>query len=186
MMKDPWKVLIISCWSLLAVCVVLKLFGVNWFAAGTDNPNFIAFCNFVDNHLWIKYTVVCLLSLLLNSLTLLAMFSRKWFTKLQFAMFIPYIIVMSLIGWYVPAINSIMGVLIFIIPMFFLGKKWWRALIGFGLVTAFQLVSMFLKEVGHIYLNDESTLVGIILQFDSIIMVTLYYLYANKKRKEIN
>lgn len=40
---------IILCWVLLALCLVVKIFGGNYFNIVCENENFIKFCNFVDN-----------------------------------------------------------------------------------------------------------------------------------------
>ena len=50
MMKNKYKVLIISCWVLLVIAMILKLLGSDWFIATSDNKRFIKLCDYIDNH----------------------------------------------------------------------------------------------------------------------------------------
>ena len=44
------KRVIIGAWITLALCFVIKLFGGNFFNIICENENFIAVCNYADNH----------------------------------------------------------------------------------------------------------------------------------------
>lgn len=185
MMKDKYKVLIRSCWALLLVCFGIKIFGGNLFEIVCENERFISLCNYIDTHNIIKYIIYCVISLPLNILSVLAMMKQKTFNRLQIFIFIPLMIAMSLIGWYSYLIQLILNIItIFILPIVF-SKKWKRVLIGNLLILAFQMISMITKNIGNIHLNEELSLIAIILQLDSIIMVALYYLYSIKNAKEL-
>ena len=123
------------------------------------------------------------MALILNSLCLLAIMSRKWFTKLQMAIFFPLIIFMSIIGWYSSITNTILSFVLYFIPIFFLkdkiGIRILKCVVGIVLIIAFQFISLFIKNVGTLFVNTENTITEIILNLDSLIMVGLYYLYSN-------
>lgn len=174
---------IICCWSALFVCAIIKLCGGNWFEVASGSGNFLKFCNYADNHLWLKYTLNCAMALILNSLCLLAIMSRKRFTKLQMAIFFPLIIFMSIIGWYSSITNTILSFVLYFIPIFFLkdkiGIRILKCVMGIVLIIAFQFISLFIKNVGTLFVNTENTITEIILNLDSLIMVGLYYLYSN-------
>lgn len=189
MMKNKYKVLIISCWALLILCLIFKLFGANIFEPYVKSERFIKLCDFIDNNFYLKIIVACIVSLILNTFTVLAILGQKFYTKLQAIIFIPLITLTSIISWYSNIVNIVLNVLFFILPTIWLKKKWYRSLLGFGLITSFQLISMFIRNISNITLNYETTLIAIILQVDSFIMVVLYYLYSNYlklKRKEMS
>lgn len=180
MMKNPYKVMLISCWVLLGLALIAKLLGANIFHPTTDNQTFIAFCDYLDTHNWLKYTIYCVISLILNSLSFLAILGQKFYTPIQAIIFIPLIIAMSIVGWYSKVANIIIGIVLCLLPIIWLKKRWYRVLIGVGFIILFQVISIVTKNIGHWDLNEEYSLITIIMQLDSVIMATLYYLYSNK------
>ena len=187
MKPNKFKYAILSCWIVLIVCMIVKLLGFNIFEPKTDNQTFIRFCEYLDTHNYLKYIVYCAISLVLNSLSILAILGQKFYTKIQFALFVPLIIAMSLVGWYSQIANLILGVILYSLPIIWLKKRWYRVLIGVGFILLFQAISIVTKNIGYWYLNNEYSLVTIILQLDSVLMTFMYYLYSNHyTRKEIS
>ena len=184
MMKEPFKVLIISCWSLLLVCMVVKLIGFNIFEPATDNVNFIKACEFIDGNLIVKYIVYALNAVLINSLFILSVMKQKFYSKVQLFIFVPLIIVSSIVGWYNTLIKTILDLIFVVVLPLVYKTNWKRIVIGFVLLLSFQVISLLTKNIGNWYLNNEPTLVALILQIDTVIMTTLYYLYSNYGRKE--
>ena len=178
MKKNGLLVVIISCWVLLFGAFISKLLGADFYPS-TENQTFINLCKYIETHNWLKYTIYCVISLLLNSLSILAILGQKFYTKIQLFIFIPLIIIMSLVSWYNQIINIILGVILYLLPIIWLKNRWYRVFIGLGLILLFQVISILIKNIGHWYLNDEYALVTILMQLDSIIMNALYYLYAN-------
>ena len=184
------NVVIITCWILLVIALILKLFGLNWFEPVVNSKNFLDICDFIENNLILKYIITCLIALILNSLSVLAILGQRFYTKIQAIVFIPFIIIMSIISWYSSVVGTILGVILYLLPIIWLKKKWYRAIIGIGLIYGFQLISILAKNVGSYSLTyslrEEKYFIGLILQIDSIIMTILYYLYASSKfrRKE--
>ena len=76
-----------------------------------------------------------------------------------------------------------MNFIYFGISILYIRKKWYRVLIGILLIFAFEIVSLITKNIGSVNLNNEPSLITIILQLDTLIMAMLYYLYANRKER---
>jgi hypothetical protein len=181
MTKRNLRVLILTCWAVLFICCILKVIGLDIFTVGTTNPNTIAFCIFIDNNFVLKVICACISSLILNSLSVLAILQQKFYTKCQMLIFIPLILVMSLITWSYPIISSILGFIIYLIPMLYLKRKWYRSIIGILAIYAFQILSIIIKNVGGWELYTVSFLPAMLLQIDSTIMLVLFYLYSLRK-----
>ena len=183
-MTQKLKALFITCRVVYIACLIIKLCGGNWFEIATTNERFIAICDYIDNTLWLKMIIACIFSLITNSFVICAIFRERFYTFKQAIVFIPLIIIGSIIGWYNSIINTIIGFILYLIPIIYDYRKWYRAILGLILMIIFQFISLITKNVNEVYLNNQSTLVSIILQIDLLIMVILYYLYANA-RKEI-
>ena len=180
-MKRNLKVLIITCWVVLAICCVLKTVGLNMFAVGTTNENTIAFCTFIDNNFILKVICACISSLILNSLTVLSILQQKFYTKRQMLVFIPLIICISVSSWFNATLSTVLGIIFLLLPILYFPKKWYRCILGFVFVLAFQMLSVFVKDIGGWSLYNTTFLPSILLQIDSFIMVILFYLYSIRK-----
>jgi hypothetical protein len=166
---------------MLALCFVIQLFGADWFNVSTQNETFIKVCNFIEDRLWLKQICVCIICLILGTFTILAILRQKFYNKLQIFVFIPLLILLSYSSWYLPFLNTVLSFIVYLVPIFWLKRKWYRAPIGILLINIFQILSIFIKNIGNFYLNNTSFLVSTILQIDSLIMVILYYLYSIRK-----
>lgn len=178
------KVLIAVCWIAYIICLIIKLCGANLFEIACENERFILICDYIDNTLWLKMIIACIFNLIINSFVICAIFGEKFYTFKQIVVFVPLLISASIIGWYYSIITTILSFIIYLLPIIYNYKKWYRAIIGLILMIIFQFISLITKNVNEVYLNNQSTLVSIILQIDLLIMVILYYLYANV-RKEV-
>lgn len=183
MLKDSYKVLIRSCWTLLLVCFGIKIFGGNLFEIACENKTFINVCEYIDNSMFLKITINCISSLILDSLTLLAIMKIKKYNKIQAFIIIPLIIISSISFWYIPVLKTIIDLFLLIgIPIIY-KVNWKRILLGFVLMILFQQISLFTKDIGKIYLDCENTLIMLIINIDTFIMLILYYLYATRKER---
>lgn len=178
------KVLIIVCWIAYITCLIIKLCGGNWFEIATTNQRFIDICNYIDNTLWLKMMIACINFIIVGSIIILAILKQLFYKWYQALLFIPLMITASIVGRYNSIANSILSFIIYLLPIIFIPKQWYRAIVGTCLLILFQFISLITKNVNEIYLNNGSTLVSIILQIDVIILSLIYYLYANA-RKEI-
>lgn len=187
MNKKNFKTLIIMCWVLLAVCVIIKLFGGNWFELSTDNTKFIEFCSYVDNTMWLKMTLACVNYLVSGYFVICISLNKSKLSKKELLLFIPLMIVKSILTWYNSFIPIILDlVILFVLPLI-ITKKIIRPIIVILLVLAFQLLTLLIRNLG---LNDNfnynNTLISMLYQIDYIIMIFLSYIYNIKyfKRKE--
>ena len=175
------NVVIITCWILLVIALVLKLFGLNWFEPATDNQTFISICNYIESNLWLKLLTTCMICILLESLTILAMIKQKFYTSKTALIFIPLIIASSIISWYNQYIKFAVDILILIVVPLLLKVNWKRVVIGVILIFLFQAISMVAKNLGSWSLNNETIVYTFIFEIDTLIMNLLYYLYSNYK-----
>lgn len=186
MMKNPFKVLIITCWILLVLCCIAKLFGANWFEPNVNNEKIKVMFGFLDEHIVWKYIVYCIYAAIAHSLVINAILGQKFYTLIQAIIFIPIIIGMSLLSWYNNILSSVLNTLCYLLTIIWLKKKWYIAIIGIALMLGFQTLSILIKNVGSWNLNNEPALVALLMQIDALIMIVLYYLYSNyiKFKKE--
>lgn len=183
------KRIIVISWIVLAICFIIKLFGGNLFEIICKNETFIAICEFCDNNWWAYF---------INGL-IYCFFSTYFFilavcqtTKLQTWQTITTIGTI-IIGCIIKTFDKTIGVIfdvwqMIIMPLIFLiktPKKLLNIVIGNILVVIFQLVSLITKNINIGFLGD-SVLIGNIFAIDVLIMVILYFAYANliKIKKE--
>lgn len=179
MMKDKYKVLIISCWVLLVLALVAKLAGANIFNIAVNNKRFIDLCNWLDSNLIVKYIVYAIISLILNSFCILAILGQRFYTKIQALIFIPIIIFMSIMAWYSKVTNTILGFVIYLLPIIWLKKRWYRCLIGIAIIYSYELLALLIRNIAQLTLYEENSIIAIVMQIDTLIMSVLYYLHSN-------
>ena len=185
--KRYLKRVIVVCWIALAICFGIKLFGGNLFEIMCNNENFIKVCNYSDNHLWADYLISVIYSYISNYFLVLAMCGKWKFTKVELIVFSTTVLLVS----FVKLFSVIFGVvfdlwLAVIMPCVFTLKTPKRhiwVLIGNGLLIAFQMVSLFVRNLSFMVVNENGFLIGMIYSIDVTIMIFLYYLYTNFKSK---
>ena len=177
------KRVIIVAWIALGLCFAIKLFGGNLFEIVCNNTNFIAICEYCDNNLWAYCVITSIYSVVGSSIIILAMSG-----KLKFSWWEIMLVAignslsscikafnLNSIGLILDVFNTIIAPCIITIKQ---PKRHWWVAIGNIMLVIFQLVSMFVKNIG-IGIVDESTLIGAIFSIDVLLMSTLYYLYSN-------
>lgn len=181
MMKDKYKILIISSWIVLIICFAIKLFGGNWFEVMVENQNFINACNWLDSNLIALYSISTLtycasMYLIYLSLTKQKIKSDLWILLVM----LPG----SILKGFVPILGLIIDISIwFLIPLIkYKFKNWKRVIIGNILIVAFQLISLFIRNIGW-NLDNQSSLLSLIMMIDYYIMIILYYLYTNREER---
>lgn len=181
---NPFKVMIITCWILLILAFICKLFGANWFEPSIDNAKFIKFCNWLDNHwqIYIISTLVYVPATYLIYLTITKQYAYKDLWTCILLIPCSYLkdgnYILIILGFILELI------VIAIIPMIKLKHKdKLRILFILDLIFMFQLMSNITK----IYtwnLKNTSSLVSIILSIDYYILIILMYLYSIKEVKK--
>lgn len=192
---------IILCWIMLIVCCIIKLIGGNWFEIICDNEHFAYVCKYIDEHIILNCVIGLVLYVFVGYFIFVTMALLEKPTKRQRI----FIIILLCIVW---AFNFIsdeikfyieIGVFIIFPPIINMLDKqnrkslkytWFMGIVGCILNIAFQMISLFIKNIG-IKIIDDSFLITIIFSIDYYIMVILFYLYVklklktNKQKKEI-
>ena len=189
MKSKAFLVVIITCWILLVLALICKLFGANWFTPAIDSESFINFCAWLDNHKIVYIIVATILYMPSTYLYYLAVTNQKigkdWWILF---LFIPCAYLKSnSANKVLLVIGIVLEILtIIVIPLLKLkGKEKWRILIGLVCLIVFQLISI-LTRMFTWNLANKGALVGIIFNIDYYIMLILYYLHIRyvKKSKE--
>ena len=188
MNKKQLKTIIITCWALLGICFIIKLFGGNWFELSSENQKFINFCNMVDNTMWLKMILACVVYCLSGYFIMCIAINTKRLTKKQCLVIIPIMIFKSLISWYFYWLAFVIDIIILIVIPTLFNKKILRSLLCFGTITLFQVISLVIRNIGINNFNEGVFLMQILIQIDYYIMIALLYLYNFKflNRKEDN
>lgn len=186
---------IIACWIALIVCFIIKLFGANIFEIICKNETFNSVCTYADNHVWANYLISAIYCFVLLYFFTLAILQERKFQGWQLSI----VIITVLVGTAVKIWNTIGGMIFDVwqgifLQILFLGKKWqsyWKILIGNVLLIVFQLISMFIKNIDVGTTLGDSVLIGVVFSIDVLIMIILYYAFANvikikKENKENN
>jgi len=183
MMKNPFRVLIITCWILLGLCCIAKLFGANWFTPAANNKNFIDACNYVETSFW-YYIISATFNIITTSIYLMAVLKQN---KPDIRWLIPLIIYAIL-----KSIFHTQTVLFFIldiavimlgIPLLINHKLWLRIVLGVLINVLFQYISLYLKLDNYKVFGDN-VLISLILSIDYVIMLVLFWLYSIRKIEE--
>lgn len=177
------KRVIVVCWIALAICFCIKLFGGNLFEIMCKNENFIKVCEYADNHFWAYYLMNALYCFVSLYFFTLAICGKKSFTKRELII----VIVTVIVGTFVKYFNQYVGFAFdiwqgFIMPCVFTIKTPRRHIYVIPaniMLMAFQLISMFVKNINLGILTDKGLLLSMIYSIDVLIMILLYYGYSN-------
>ena len=187
-MKDKYKILIRSTWAVLIFyCIIKVLFGV-CFDLMSESKNFIMITEYIDNHLWLKKIVACVTTLISGYFIICAITKQKYLKWYHLIVFVPLTIIKSISQWDIKIFGYIIDLVLLIgFPMiiskgFKLKARILRPIIGYLLVPAFQLLSMFLSSIALFKINDLSTLVALLYNLEFYFLVFLYYLYETKPK----
>lgn len=186
MMKyDPYKVLIITCWILLILALLCKLFGANWFEPAVDSNRFTKTCEWLDKH-WEVYIITTAVYIPATYLPYLAMTEQRLFKD-------SWVCIILLPCSYLKDQSNFLLILGFIleltvlviIPMLKLKcKKKLRVLVGLLLISLFQLISIATR-LWTWNLSNQTLLVDLIMSIDYYIMLILYFLYTLKRKDSV-
>lgn len=179
---------IIASWIGLAFCFLIKIFGGNLFEIACANENFIAVCDYADNHFWAEYLIsaaYCFISLYFYCLAILQEIKYKpWQLLVVIATVLigtPIKMTSVQCGWIFDIWQSIL------IHILFLGnnfKKYYRIFVAIVLLLIFQIISMITKNIDVGMITSEGVLVSAIFSIDVWIMEILYFAYSNIKKGE--
>lgn len=181
---------IIICWVLLAICLVIKLFGGNFFAIVCTNDNFVNVCNFVDKS-FIKYILYFALFM---TESIMLLFIVKPNIKLKSIIFVLYILA-CIICWVLKVLieqgiinlNAALVSIILILYLYvILAITTKRYVFSFVIVIynmLLSLLSAILKSISLTNFITDSFLITTIFMIDYYILLTLTFLYQRKNKK---
>lgn len=188
--KSPYGLIILISWIALIICLIVKLFGGNWFELWLNNDKFIAFCEFVDETIWLKMVLACGIAIITTYPALCVFLNVKKFSIINNFIFISLIIIKSISTWFISWFPFVLDLIcLIIIPLILCkGKYWKRIIIGNLIVIIFQLLTLIIRNVNINFAFDNSFLIQVLYQIDYYLMIILFYLYncyiLNLKRKE--
>ena len=193
--NDTYGMLITASWVVLIICLVIKLFGGNWFELEIDNGKFIEFCTLVDNTMWLKMVLACLICLVSTYFIICILIKENRLGLKRCLIYFPLIIADSILGWYIPVLSFVCKVLyLLVLPILHFGIKNWKEIIRIilsnVLIFVFQLISLIFRNVGIGNFNDNIFLIQALIQIDYYLMILLFYLYyfrtfkINRKEKK--
>lgn len=179
---------IVISWITLALCFVVKIFGGNFFEIMCESDNYKALCEYADTHLWLKFVIGFLSSMLCQSLYELAILQKYKFSVKELVITTISVATACVVKMNSQSIGLIFDLwLLVLLPIVLLGKqykRYWNALLGLVFNFAFQLLSVLVKNIGIVNVG-ETYFIGLIYAIDVYLMLFLYYLYRNFTKKEI-
>lgn len=184
--KNTYGMLITLSWILLIVCLIIKLFGGNWFELNSENSKFIDFCNYVDNNLWLKMILACIIYLISGYFILSCILNKKLDKKL-ILIFFPLMMLKSILNWYLSIIPFVLDLFILIGLTTIINKNIKRSVLSYLFILLLQILTLLTRNLsfGLSEFNFNNTFVEqFLFQIDYYIMIILWYLYTFK-RKEI-
>ena len=186
-MSKKYKALITTCWILLFSVWLFTIITGKYIPIWCENEKFMAVCSFIDNHVYIKIILKCI------------MYYLNW-------IFIYYCLLGKKLLHYKPIIISLIIILFWtikeifgkyqfinyidfmhIIPLAILLKKnWYFSFLGVGVTFLFALISSMIKGVSitNVNPNDLPTLIVTIFSIDVYIMCIIYYLHYRKGEQQ--
>lgn len=185
-MKEKYRVLIWTCWTVYVVCLMIKLCGGNRFEIACNNERFIEICTYVDSNIYIKMSISMVAYTLSNYLIYLCLVKKKIFQDLWYLLLL---IICSVVNMKFNNIYLNIGMSVFyliVVPLFRTKFKGFLNIIfGVILVCLFQQISLWTRNIGWELPNDN-TLIMLITQIDYYIMIIIYFLFTHsKKEKEV-
>ena len=184
--KNTYGMLITLSWILLIVCLIIKLFGGNWFELSSENIKFVEFCLYVDNNLWLKMILACVIYLISGYFILSCILNKKLDKKL-ILIFFPLMILKSILNWYLSIIPFVLDLFILIGLTTIINKNIKRSVLSYLFILLLQILTLLTRNLsfGLSEFNFNNTFVEqFLFQIDYYIMIILWYLYTFK-RKEI-
>ena len=151
------------CWTTLIACFIIKLFSGSYFEIIVNNKTFINFCGFIEKH-YIDNIIKCILYCFSFNL-IISIWTRESLHKSKYI-----VLAISLILWLIKRKLAIIGSIIefimtFILPLFISKNKKSKIILqcifGFIVVNVLQLISLFIRNINPIIIQ-ENFIVGLI------------------------
>lgn len=181
-----YGMLIVISWVVFLICLIIKLLGGNWFELGTNNEHFINFCNFVDNTMWLKMILACIICIFSTYIVMCLLLNKRKLSLKDLAIYIPLIAIGSIVSWKFQWLNLIIQLLYLVVfPLIQTKGNWKRIVLIIVFVFLFQSISLIFRNLGYWDFNENNFIFQTLIQVDYYLMLILTYLY-NFNEKEGN
>ena len=177
-----YGMLITVSWLVLIACLIIKLFGGNWFALESKNSKFNDFCIFVDNTQWLKMVLACIIYIVTSLPIICILFKTKTLNIKLHCLYIPLMIIKSFTSWYFIPISFILDFIMLIILPIIFTKKWKYVIIINILIFIFQCITMGLRSLSFNFFG-KTFIEQFLIQIDFYLMIWLLYLYTFNTKK---
>ena len=182
---------IISCWIILIICFIIKLFGGNFFEIICNSKGFIKVCDFID-----KTFLVYVLQIIVFAISSYIIFKCIDFNcsnKITILKVLIYFLVwiikhlqsINIISINIYIIDIIDFLAIYLLSIVFCKSKnkfkYLKPLIILILLFIFTMISSITKNIGLNGSLNNSSLTSLIFMIDYYIMLILTYLYQKRR-----
>lgn len=164
-----------TCIIMLVVCIVFKLFGVEWFDLNTSVPILQKLDKIIMNNYILSF-LYSLIFLSINNFFILGVATKTKPTDMVIwsLKFIPLNILLIFSKYYIN--NPLIDFVLLLLMSYIIDNKSIKRIICYNLLNiVYQLVSIFIKNVGMIELTGVVTTT--LLMIDYYIMLAITYLF---------
>lgn len=186
-----WKKLIFRTWVMLwvtlLILVVAKV-GFNvWYPITVENEKFLAFCDFIERHMWLDITIKLIFYICsMNLWYLIATFQKKYRKKLELILVNISLVFLFGLKFHNSILGSILEMLILIVVPIILNliylkskRKWVR--IAFPIITyvslnLWQIIMRFIRNIVHINYEELPLFMTYCLQIDYYIFLIITWI----------
>lgn len=174
-------------WILLFVIWIICISTGQYLHIIIEDNKFTEICYFIDNHLWLKYIVTCVMYYF-NWIIVIYAILKKRILSYQ-----PIIISGIILGFWILklvfeqyAIANYIDILTFLSLLFIDYKKWKRIIFGLLATLLFTVLSFYIKNIFIIGIDfvNLPTILVFIFSIDTYIMALIYYLYTRKESND--
>lgn len=134
--NDKYGMLIFMSWIILIACLVVKMFGGNWFELSTENSKFIEFCLYVDEHIWLKAILACGIYLISGYLIICIFINKSKLNLKHIIIFFPIMIFKSLSSWKYGTLAFVLDLIILLVITTIFNKNILRTILCFLILNA--------------------------------------------------
>lgn len=181
---------IISCWIILAICFVIKIFGGNFFTIVCNLEGFNKFCEFCDSTF-----IVYIFQFIIFGISSFIIFRcidykcsiKKTFIKVSiyyFVWILKHLQSMAIITINIYLMDAIDFVVIYLLSVIFDTNKKYKfikPILFLLLLFIFTMISAITKNIGIKDSLPNSSLISLIFMIDYYIMLILTYLYQKRR-----
>lgn len=183
MKKHTYLILLITCWIILFISLGVKLLFNHYFEISVNNQTIIELGNYIDSIPVLKYIIVTILYIPGTYIFYLSVCKEEFFYDWWI------LLVSCLIPTtksYLPFVGFVLEILLVVVlPLI---RKhltnWLRVLVGVALLMVYELLMLFLRNLGF-YLGGDNIIIGEIMNIDYYIIVIIFYLYSNYSKLNV-